>query len=508
MASSVKKIAAANTFAYGVSIFVAFLQAPFLIHLLGDERYGLWTLIGLLTGYYGLLDFGVRGGVGYFIARGRAVDDAAVLRETTSSALAFLAAIGVVVSLSAVIAIPLFLKHFGVSASALEESRSALWIAVGTLAVSLPLDVYAAVISGSRRNEIIAVAETAVRVSVMLAIFRVLPLHPRLDTLASINLSGKAVVWITAIVYARRIEPRATLRFTAVNVARIREILAYGIRSFLSNIAGTLVEKLDTVVIAWALGPARVTTYVVGQQLSTYIGGLVNAITLAFTPFFADLAARNDQGETRRLLIDGTRVSSVAALFISAGLLGFGSIFISLWVGDRFVTGPIGLRADVVLTVLAIAYLPRFVFSAGHQFLFGVRRHGFLANALMVEGIVNISLSLLLVQSMGLAGVAVASLIPSVIIHGIVLPRYIARSAELSISEYYRSGVLRSVPPALAVLLVGVLAQYLSVHRWPSFFGAVSVASCVGVAIAWQYTLSPSEQDQIRLRLKALRPGR
>lgn len=504
MVSSVKKIAVANTLGYFVGIVVAFVQAPFLIHLLGDERYGLWTLIGLMTGYYGLLDFGVRGGVGYFIARARATDDGQALREVASSATVFLLAVSGVVALSALVAIPLFLSHFGVSSDHRAESERALWIAVSTLCLSLPLDVFSAIISGSRRNEIVAVAETVTRLTVMSAIFVVLPNHPGLDALATINLCGKAIVWLVAAVAARRIEPRAVIRFGAVRVARVREVLGYGVKSFMSNIAGTLIERLDTVVIAGALGPARVTTYVVGQQLSSYIGGLVNAITLALTPFFADLAARDDHGEAKRLLVDGTRVSSLAALFISAGLLGFGSVFIDLWVGDRFTGGALLNRADVVLVILAIGYLPRFIFSAGHQYLFGIRRHGFLAKALMAEGVANILLSLVLVRWWGLAGVAIATLIPSVIVHAIVLPRFIAGSASMRTAELYRLGVAGSLPPAMAVCAIGLVAHIAGIHAWPTFFASVALASIVGLLCAWRFTLTDSERGRVRT---ALRPS-
>src|SRR5688572_24904937 len=59
MAPSVKRTALVNAIAYVIGVIVSFVQAPFLIHRLGDERYGVWTLIGTVTGYYGLLDVGV-----------------------------------------------------------------------------------------------------------------------------------------------------------------------------------------------------------------------------------------------------------------------------------------------------------------------------------------------------------------------------------------------------------------------------------------------------------------
>ena len=59
----------------------------------------MWTLIGLVTGYYGLLDFGTRGAIGFFVARARAREATLEVAELTASAFWFLATAGAVVLL-------------------------------------------------------------------------------------------------------------------------------------------------------------------------------------------------------------------------------------------------------------------------------------------------------------------------------------------------------------------------------------------------------------------------
>ena len=46
-------------FSLGLSVIIAFFMMPFMIHSLGDTQYGLWVIIGTITGYYGFLDFGL-----------------------------------------------------------------------------------------------------------------------------------------------------------------------------------------------------------------------------------------------------------------------------------------------------------------------------------------------------------------------------------------------------------------------------------------------------------------
>ena len=57
----------ANWIGYGANLAVMFFMSPFVVHSLGNARYGVWTLLTSLTGYLGLVDIGVRGGTGRYI---------------------------------------------------------------------------------------------------------------------------------------------------------------------------------------------------------------------------------------------------------------------------------------------------------------------------------------------------------------------------------------------------------------------------------------------------------
>jgi len=57
----------ANWLGYGAMLAVAFFMSPFVVHSLGNARYGVWTLLTSLTGYLGLVDMGVRASTGRFL---------------------------------------------------------------------------------------------------------------------------------------------------------------------------------------------------------------------------------------------------------------------------------------------------------------------------------------------------------------------------------------------------------------------------------------------------------
>src|ERR1700730_15716486 len=78
-----------------VGLAVGVVVMPFLIHRLGQESYGLWILIGSLTNYFRLLDLGVRGSVGRYVAFYKAKHDRDGVNRTLSTATVILAGVAI-----------------------------------------------------------------------------------------------------------------------------------------------------------------------------------------------------------------------------------------------------------------------------------------------------------------------------------------------------------------------------------------------------------------------------
>ena len=508
-APSASRTAVANAIGYAVAIAISFIQAPFLIHHLGDERYGIWTLIGLVSGYYGLLDLGTRGAMGYFIARARAHNATVEIAELTATAFWFLAAAGGVVLIIGTGILFLFPDIFRVAAAVRGEVLVALGIALVLTVLTLPLDIFAAIVNGCRRSDVITFVETIVRILVFVLIYALFQNGARLDVLAAIQVVGKVIVWVIAFATARRLEPNWSLRLRDRRRARLGEIMRYGGQTTIINVSGAVIEKLDAVVIATMLGARMVTVYVIGQSLVAYLSQGVQAITLALTPFFADLHAKDDAERSRWLILAGTRAASLVTGVIAGGLFAFGSAFIARWVGPRYVQGLWYLRSDTVLLVLLAAFVPRLLQSATHQYLFGANKQWYLSRAFLLEGVANLVLSLILVKPLGLAGVAIGSALPSIISQGWFIPRFVTRDIGISYYHLFRDGQVRGLATGAVVAASGLLVQrFLPATTWPSFFAGVAVTLLLAFPFLWLAGITGEDRALVRGALARLRAVR
>ena len=80
-----------NWAGYGVAVVIGFLLSPYLVHQLGKTVYGVWTLVASVTGYFGVLDLGLRQSVGRFVTRRVSLEDHEGVNRTMTTAIAMLA---------------------------------------------------------------------------------------------------------------------------------------------------------------------------------------------------------------------------------------------------------------------------------------------------------------------------------------------------------------------------------------------------------------------------------
>src|SRR5580692_3617656 len=93
------KNVSATWLSLAVHAVVGFFLSSFILHRLGNDAFSLWVLVFSLTGYYGLLDLGVRASIVRYVAKFAATKDEEQLSKFLSTSLAFYVATGLVVLL-------------------------------------------------------------------------------------------------------------------------------------------------------------------------------------------------------------------------------------------------------------------------------------------------------------------------------------------------------------------------------------------------------------------------
>src|ERR1700730_18038944 len=130
---------------------VGFFLSPFILHQLGDNAFSLWVLVFSLTGYYGVLDLGIRSSLIRYVASFAATQDENKLAKFLSTSVAFYAVVALVVLLLTAIGFFHLQSLFKMPPVLVRSSRVLFILAgVGT-ALSFPLGAFAAVLEGLQK---------------------------------------------------------------------------------------------------------------------------------------------------------------------------------------------------------------------------------------------------------------------------------------------------------------------------------------------------------------------
>ena len=436
-----------------LGLLISFLLAPYVVRKLGNTYYGVWNIIMDMTGYLGLLEMGVRQSIIRYVAKYRAVDDMDSLNRITSSAFSIYGVTSLVAAVISLGLAALFPYLVTVSTGTIPVARWVIVITGLNVAQGLIFSVYFGVILGIQRYDVLA--KTGVVVAIIKAGATVLLLMNGfgLIALSLLHMVLNLAYSMYAIYYCKKEIPGLEIRFRMYGSEWSGKIFNYSFKTFVMFIGQKIVYYSDSIVIGIMLGPAYVTYFVIGASLTEYMRRIVVQMTQMFTPLTSELQARGEEEKISDVLMQGTKMSLIIALPISIVFISMGKRFISLWMGKEY--GPL---SGEVLIVLTIAHLFSVAQYTTEDILQGLNKHQVCATCRCVEAVANLILSIVLIRSWGIIGVAVGTAIPHLATALFAYPYFITRAVKVNFREYvvrsYLAPILSSVPFLACCVLI------------------------------------------------------
>jgi O-antigen/teichoic acid export membrane protein len=473
-----------NATGYLVSVVVALLLTPFVVRTLGDHAFGAWTIVVALTGYYGILDLGIRSAVGQYLTRYWARGDLAGVNRTMTTAVALtLPAVAVLLVASIGLAWAAA-DIFDIEGEEVAHTRTAILVMGTTVAFSFPLAVFGAATYARQRFDIANVVGIGERLATAGLTVWVLKAGHGLVGLALATAGVQMLGWCLRVWIAFRLLPGLRLAARHLSRSSVRELLSFGIFNFLINLADRLVLYTDVLIIGIVMSNDAVTHYSLGSNFINYYVMLVNSVAWTLTPYATSCDAAGDREALRRLWAAGSRNLFLFAALIGGGLIFLGRDFLAVWMGPAYVSGAVYTSSATVMAVLATATLVRSMMTCGKQILFGMRHVEFLAAVAITEAIANVALAIALVHLLGLLGVALAALVPVLGSQLVVQPLFLARRLGMPLGPFLlrvaRGGLL--VIAAMGLVAVAV-QRLIPVHDWPTFLLKGTVVTVPAVVV-------------------------
>jgi len=474
---------AANVTGIVVNMISGLLVMPYLIQTLGNTTYGLWILIGTLTGYFGVLDLGVSAAVGRLVAIHHARREPGQINDVLSTALVLLLVVAAAICVATVAALPLFPRLFTVPPANALDVRHSLLLVGANLALTFPASIFSGLLWGFARFDLQnAVDVPALILRTVLTLTLVTASAP-LRTLAVIVLVVTVSSALCKMLLCYRLLPGLRISLAHVRRGRVREILSIG--GWLNVIlwSRTLIPQIAPTLIGARLGSASVTTFTVGRQLVVYANIFAQHATQVMTPGATGAYATNAVAAQRELFIEGGKYAYALTIFLSAGLFLLGLPFIHWWQH--------GLQdaAFVPLVVLMLGESLPMSQWLTYSVLLGAGRQRALGLLALSEAALLVPLILVLITRGGVTGVCIGVAIAAFWARGLAQWLYGCRLLRVSLGAYSREvfiPVTLAAAGPVAALYVAVLT--LAPHSFAAIF-AVGIAYTLLYAATLAWTL-------------------
>ncbi len=463
--------------ALAIRAVVTFFLTPFFIRALGDDSFGLFMLAVALLNYTTVLDLGLKQALIYFVAGSLGRNDFDSINSHLQSAFVVYLASALAVLGTAYVFSFFAADYFEIPENLLGPARTVILLVGLDTAVNFAFAGWGGSLGAFHRYDLangLIIAENIIR-AVLLVL--VLKSGGGLTAFAAVFPAVSLARNLAGMVLLKRKFP--TLIFGLGHIGReaFRRLFHYGRTSFIISVAWLLIVNMDNILAGYFLGTASVTYYALALTIIVSLRQIIHSLSIPLRPL---LSHHHSQGEIeiiRRLYLKSTALVTFLAFVIAGGIFSLADEFIGLWMGPGY---------DSVALILKILIIPTAVFfsqAAGVSYLYSSGNHRFLMYLVIIEGLVNLGVSLVLVSQYGLMGIAVGTIIPQIPLYLFVLPRYINRGLGISVKNYMKAIVGFGFGAGVVTMLtVFMVKQVIPPDTWPGLIitaGAASVAALI-----------------------------
>ena len=429
-----------------LNVLLSYVTTPLVVHLLGGEGYGTWTLISAITGYLSLISLGVPMALVRFVGQYLSLDDWTKTNQTIGTCAGLYLFLGGAALLIGAGLWGMFL-FYDIPSS----YRTDAYTAFALMVVHMSLSFAALLPEGILFAHHDFVPRNLVRVITLLLRFAlilwVLPLRPSLTFLAVIQLCGLAFDFIASWALVRLRYRYVKLNLRLFDWRMMRQILSFGLFVLLMAAGGRLTFETYAIIIGAVMGVGLIPYYAIANSLVVYLVEFIIAIAAVVAPMATSLSTQNRGEELREVFLRWSKAS--LSLSIAAGLflLVLGPRFVGWWISPEYedasgvVLQPLVASCFVFLPARGVA-LP---------ILMGMGKPRLPTIVFLAAGVLNLLMSAVLARPFGLAGVAIGTAVPNVLF-GVVVIGIACHELKVSLLEYVQYVVPRAALGAVPVL--------------------------------------------------------
>lgn len=336
--NQLKAGAVLNYVVIGLNSLVGLLYTPYMLRMMGQSEYGLYSLVASVIAYLTIMDFGFGNAIirytAKFRAEGRQQEQYAMfgmflILYSVIGILAFGAGLGLYFNVEAL---------FGDTMTVVEVERAKVLmiILIFNLAVTFPLSIFGAVVTAYEDfifQKVVQIVRILLNTVVMICLLK---MGYRAVAMVVVQTLFNLVTLLLNYYYCRR-KIGIRIVFGRFRWGFLREVTVYSFWIFLNAIMDRIYWGTGQFVLGATVGTAAVAVFAVAIYLKDMYYSFSTSISGVFLPKVTAMITTGASEQTvSDLFIRIGRIQYIVLAYVLSAFILLGRPFIALWAGEGY----------------------------------------------------------------------------------------------------------------------------------------------------------------------------
>lgn len=473
---------------------VGLLYTPYMLRMMGQSEYGLYSLVASVIAYLTVLDLGFGNAIVRYTAKFRAEKKTEEQYEMFGMFFLLYLVIGII---AFGIGLGLYFNVgtlFGdtMTAVELDRARIMMLLLVANLAFTFPMSIWGSIIQAYEDfvfQKSLNIFRIILNTAVMICL-----LHFGYKAVAMVVVQTifNVLTLVVNFIYCRRkLNIHIYFRFKHFHWGFLKEVALYSFWIFLNAIMDRVYWSTGQFVLGAMVGTAAVAVFAIAIQLEGMYMQFSTAISSVFLPKVTAMVATNrSRKEISDLFIRTGRMQYIVLAYILSGFIIFGRQFIELWAGagysDAYI---ISLLFFIPLTVPLIQNLGITILQARNEMKF---------RSVLYIIIALVSLAMQIVLTRYFGGIGCAMGVSGALVVGqiLIMNVYYRRRQDLDIKTFWKEISKMSIIPIVLIFSsMLVIRQFFALDSWGKLILGIAAFSLVYIPLFFRFSMTDDERN-------------
>lgn len=473
---------------------VGLLYTPYMLRMMGQSEYGLYSLVASVIAYLTVLDLGFGNAIVRYTAKFRAEKKTEEQYEMFGMFFLLYFVIGII---AFGIGLGLYFNVdtlFGNTMTAVELGRARIMmlLLVANLAFTFPMSIWGSIIQ-AYEDFVFQKSLNIIRIILNTAVMICL-LHFGYKAVAMVVVQTifNVLTLVVNFIYCRRkLNIHIYFRFKHFHWGFLKEVAIYSFWIFLNAIMDRVYWSTGQFVLGAMVGTAAVAVFAIAIQLEGMYMQFSTAISSVFLPKVTAMVATNrSRKEISDLFIRTGRIQYIVLAYILSGFIIFGRQFIELWAGAGYSDAyMISLLFFIPLTVPLIQNLGITILQARNEMKF---------RSVLYIIIALVSLAMQIVLTRYFGGIGCAMGVSGALVVGqiLIMNVYYRRRQDLDIKTFWKEISKMSIIPIVLIFSsMLVIRHFFALDSWGKLILGIAAFSLVYIPLFFRFSMTDDERN-------------